>query len=277
MFAATRAFSTNSSSRSHCFAGWSHGTGGVHGQTVTLNHQQFLVGRTSAEYVNHLQVPPFSSSASAPAFEYQPSDKNLWNKETVTPSQPKSYLGNRQIELIQDVQTIQVQIESANEELARQQKDIHNCETYAEKRAKICSNCHGLGHTKAKCPNEPCLGFDACKLSSKHPEIKKELLELKNLIKQMEKRKIKAQSDLEAFKFARERASTSFFSVMRPRLKQQNAVKYINRSALDKDLLILKKALGNKIPLGESRDWELPFIIERFKKSDIDIYNMDPY
>lgn len=61
---------------------------------------------------------------------------------------------------------------------------------------------------------------------------------------------------------------------MRPRLKRQNPVKYVNRSSLDKDLLILKKALENKIPQNESSDWELPFIVERFKNTNIDIYKL---
>ena len=42
----------------------------------------------------------------------------------------------------------------------------------------------------------------------------------------------------------------------------KNQIKYIDRSALNKDLLVLKKAPGNKIPLNEWRDGELPHIIE---------------
>ena len=41
----------------------------------------------------------------------------------------------------------------------------------------------------------------------------------------------------------------SFFGVMLPRMKKQNAVKYVDMSALDRDL---NKALGNKIPLNEA-------------------------
>lgn len=61
---------------------------------------------------------------------------------------------------------------------------------------------------------------------------------------------------------------------MRPRLRKQNHIKYVDRSALDKDLMILKKALGNKIPLDERMDWELPYIIiERYKRSNVDIFS----
>ena len=58
---------------------------------------------------------------------------------------------------------------------------------------------------------------------------------------------------------------------MRPRLRKQNYIKYVDRSALDKDLLILKKALANKIPLNEDADWELPNIIECYKRANVDI------
>ena len=71
------------------------------------------------------------------------------------------------------------------------------------------------------------------------------------------------------FKAARERAANSFFSVKRPRLRKQNYIKNIDRSALDKDLLLLIKALANKIPLNEDY-WELLYIIERYKRANVD-------
>ena len=99
----------------------------------------------------------------------------------------------------------------------------------------------------------------------------KPLQQRKTLFKDLEKKEAKAKSDLELFSSARERAASSYFPVTRPRLRKQNPIKYIDRSAQDKDLLVLKKALGNKIPLNESRDWELPFVIERFKHSNIEV------
>ena len=74
--------------------------------------------------------------------------------------------------------------------------------------------------------------------------------------------------ELEIFSSARQRAASSLFAVMRLRLHKQNQIKDIDRSALDKVLLVLKKALGNKIPLNESRDGELPDIIERSKHTN---------
>ena len=67
---------------------------------------------------------------------------------------------------------------------------------------------------------------------------------------------------------------TAFFSVMQPRLRKQNYIKYVDRSAIDKDLFILKKALANKIPSNEDADWELPYIIERYKRANVDILSL---
>ena len=39
-------------------------------------------------------------------------------------------------------------------------------------------------------------------------------------------------------------------------------------------LLILKKALANKIPLNEDSEWELPYIIERYKRANVDILSL---
>ena len=61
----------------------------------------------------------------------------------------------------------------------------------------------------------------------------------------------------------RERVASSFFAMMRPRLRKQIHVKYVDQSALHKDLMILKNALGDRIPLDERIDLELSYIIER--------------
>ena len=56
---------------------------------------------------------------------------------------------------------------------------------------------------------------------------------------------------------------------MRPRLKIKNAMKYAgtDRIVLDRDLLTLRKALCNKIPVNENEHWKLPMIIEGYKNN----------
>ena len=49
------------------------------------------------------------------------------------------------------------------------------------------------------------------------------------MVKELEKRQQKAKREFDVFKAARERAARGFFGLMRPRLKKQNAVKYVDR------------------------------------------------
>ena len=74
------------------------------------------------------------------------------------------------------------------------------------------------------------------------------------------------KSDSDVLAASRERAKSSFFAVMRPRLRTQNPAKNVDRSALDRDLMVLHRALNNKVPLDEGLDWTLPNIIEQYKR-----------
>ena len=74
------------------------------------------------------------------------------------------------------------------------------------------------------------------------------------VVEKLERRQQNTTREFEVSKAARERAPRSFFGSMpsRPRLKNQNVVKYVDRSAYDRDLMFLKKVLGNKISLNET-------------------------
>ena len=95
------------------------------------------------------------------------------------------------------------------------------------------------------------------------------MAELQCLVKDLEKWQQKSASDVLSFKAACEKAANSFFAVMRPRPKKQNAMKYAgtDRIVLDRDLLTLRKALCNKIPVNENEDWKLPMIIKGYKNN----------
>ena len=55
-------------------------------------------------------------------------------------------------------------------------------------------------------------------------------------------------------------------------VKAQNQVKYANKSRLDRDLMILQRAL-KKVPYWcEDEDWKLPMIIEQYENSNVNIY-----
>lgn len=183
----------------------------------------------------------------------------------------KSYLGKKEDDIQEEMQFFKVQIASARQEHERLQMEAEEYDTVAQRRVKTCSNCHLAGHNKGSCNNPICPGVKNCRLRCKHPEVKSEITELNNLIKTLEKKYDKANNDFTSFKAARERASNSFFAVMRPRLKKQNPLRYMGaeRLLLDRDLLTLKKALSNKIPISEDSDWRLPYILEEFKRSHV--------
>ena len=90
---------------------------------------------------------------------------------------------------------------------------------------------------------------------------------LQREIKSLESQAIEEEENTKRLASARERAKTSFFAVMRPRLKAQNLLKYGTRKRiqLDRDLLILQRALNNKVPdWPESQNWKLPLTIDQF-------------
>ena len=120
-----------------------------------------------------------------------------------------------------------------------------------------------------------------CKLKDKHPELLNDIRTLQRELKELEekyakviffplepkkqrskKKKFKkitpdlrlAKNETEVFNASSQRAKSSFFAIMRPRLRKQNPAKYFERSALDRDLMILQQALKNKVPLDESND-----------------------
>ena len=99
--------------------------------------------------------------------------------------------------------------------------------------------------------------------------------ELQREIKSLESQAAEEEAEEENIKrlaSARERVKISFFAVMRPRLKAQNLLKYGTgkRMQLDRDLLILQRALNNKVPdWPESQDWKLPLIIDQFQNSQL--------
>ena len=93
---------------------------------------------------------------------------------------------------------------------------------------------------------------------------------LQRELKELEQKFAKAKSDHHVFAASRQRAKSSFFAIMRPRLRKQNPAKYVDRSALDRDLMILQRALENKVPLEETYDWRLPNAIEEYEHGIVD-------
>ena len=59
-------------------------------------------------------------------------------------------------------------------------------------------------------------------------------------------------------------------------MKCRNPAKYVDRGTLDRDLMVLQRALQNKVPVDEGLDWRLPSIIEEYKRGNVNVYLNQP-
>ena len=225
-------------------------------QVVSPINSPVLVSTTSSG--------PASSSSNVPVSGtmYQQSALNKSNEQSTT------YLEKKSGELTENLSIIQTQIKSATDqlEIVRNQYEQASSKANGRRAGKLCIRCHQPGHYRARCSNPTCMDMNNCGASEKHPESKNEITELRKLIKDLQKKEAKASEELQSFKLAKERSVNSFFAVMRPRLRRQNEGRYVDRFSSDKDLILLKKILNNKIPIDTSRDWEMPFLIERYRR-----------
>ena len=94
-------------------------------------------------------------------------------------------------------------------------------------RGKVCAVCHSSGHNSAKCTQMPCNDVNVCKIKEKHPELLAEVRTFQRELKELEQKYAKAKSYHEVFNASRQRAKSSFLAIMRPRLRKQNAAKYL--------------------------------------------------
>ena len=207
---------------------------------------------------------PASSSSNMPVSGtmYQQSAVNKSNEQSTT------YLEKKSGELTENLSIIQTQIKSVTDQLEIVRNQYEQALSKANRRraGKLCTRCHQPDHYKARCSSPTCMDMNNCGASEKHPESKNEITELRKLIKDLHKKEAEASEELQSFKLAKERSVNSFFAVMRPRLRRQNEGRYVNRFSLDKDLILLKKIFKNKIPIDTSRDWEMPFLIECYRR-----------
>ena len=163
-----------------------------------------------------------------------------------------------------------MQVESAKSYLQGKQKALEDLPNVHERRGKVSAVCHTSGHNRTNCKKVPCNDVNTCKLKDKHPELLADIRTLQRELKELEQKFAKAKNDHDVFASLRQRAKSSFFAIMRPRLRKQNPAKYLDRSALDRDLMILQRALKNKVPLEETYDWRLPNVIEEYKHGIVD-------
>ena len=170
------------------------------------------------------------------------------------------------------MQLLKVQVASAEEELEKLNCKSRHFHLLSEIRGRMCNNCLCCGHTKVKCSKAPCTDINACRIKEKHPEHKAKISQLQREIRSLENQAQEEEAYLKGFTTARESAKSSFFYIMRPRLKKQNQVKYSNRSLLDRDLIILQRVIKKVSGWSQEEDWRLPLIIEQYESSNVNIY-----
>jgi len=169
----------------------------------------------------------------------------------------------------ENLKVLKVQVASAKEELEKLNSESRHFQSLIDIRARLCNNCHCSGHTKVKCSKLPCADISVCKIIEKHPKHKTKISQLQHEIRSLENKAQEEETHLKSFTAARERAKSSFFFVVRPRLKAQNQVTYVNRSWLDRDLIILQRALKKVPHWCEDEDWRL---IDQYENSNVNIY-----
>ena len=161
---------------------------------------------------------PASSSSNVPVSGtmYQQSALSKSNEQSTT------YLEKKSGELTENLSIIQTQIKSATDqlEIVRNQYEQASSKANGRRAGKLCTRCHQPGHYRACCSNPICMDMNNCGASEKHPESKIEIIELRKLIKDLQKKEAKASEELQSFKLAKERSVNSFFAVMRPRLRR---------------------------------------------------------
>ena len=189
-----------------------------------------------------------------------------------TVAREKSPLDMKEEELKENLTVLQVQLSTAREELNNLKQQDKQFLSLSSIRARMCTVCHVAGHTKTTCKNEPCTNISCCKVREKHPEHRANIQELQRTIKNLEQQSADEEANIKGLRNARERAKSSFFAIMRPRLRAQNLIKYASgkRLQLDRDLLALQRALNNRVPeWGVEEDWRLLQILEQFQNSQL--------
>lgn len=218
------------------------------------------------------KIQEMSSSAGDTEHKLDPRslESSFASAATSTVKPERSPLDHVKTELAENLQLKKVLLSSAEKELRKATRANDALTPLSAICSRICGNCHKPGHTRPRCTSPPSPSHDACGLRDKHPELKEKISELQKEIKQLQQEHSDAESKLKAFCESCKKASTSFFAVMRPRQKVRNLIKYSDRVSLDRDLLILEKALNGKIPeFDTSEDWQLPVLIEQYRNRNL--------
>ena len=133
-----------------------------------------------------------------------------------------------------------------------------------------CTHCHFRGHRRSSCRMQTCTSYLQCGMLLYHPEHRKMQNEVDHTIKSLRLQLKKKNDELSAVRAVGERTRMSFFSIMRPRLKDLDPIKYSRRHVIDRDLRYLGAACNHRIP---SQDVDLEALINGVKAKSLSYLN----
>ena len=204
--------------------------------------------------VRRMDVVMLSSSASNEFESLQPKQLSFTptpGADLATTTAPKnaekSPLDCQRQEMEENLKGLKLQVASAKEELEKLNSESRHFQSLSDIRPRLSNNCHCSGHTKVKYWKPPCTDVSVCKIIEKHPEHKKKISQLHREIRSLENKAQEEETHFKSFTAARGWAKSSFFFIMRPRLKAQNQVKYANRGCLDRVWWFCKEILRQRL------------------------------
>lgn len=123
----------------------------------------------------------------------------------------------------------------------------------------VCGNCHHRGHRNQQtkpCIMERCSSFTYCGIKDKHPEYTSEMNRMKCAIKKKSDAIKQLEEELEGINNFQSQSEHQFIKAFTPRMMKVNPEYKTNRSKLLRDIRILRKFFGGKIPEETTNDPE---------------------
>ena len=114
---------------------------------------------------------------------------------TQNPEMTQSPLERRAVELSENVTLLEVQDESATNQLQGKQRALEDLPAVNDRRGKVCTLCRTTDHDRTNCKKTSCNDVNSCKLKDKHPELLTEIRTLRRELKELEQKYAKAKSD----------------------------------------------------------------------------------
>ncbi|CAC5418124.1 unnamed protein product [Mytilus coruscus] len=151
-------------------------------------------------------------------------------------------------------------IRQKKQELADDEQKLAEIETFCEPAPQgslhyRCTNCHVRGHKadnnkgNSVCRNEKCNDYLSCGQKDKHKEYRDDKKKIQNRLKNIKNEIADLEDELVRATAYEAKSGNSFTKVVKDRLRKSNPTKYFQSSVLLRDVMALKTAYDNRIPI----------------------------